>query len=161
MAPELSDEKIVEYDSQGTISLTGVLITAFFVFAGFAFTAIMLVVTSVEPITPLSQVILFIFFISMEGLVLAAWMLFYLNLDISMDSPKPIIPIYPTQWPIINAFSVLSISGISIAITLTFLLRNLVMLFVVSIIAYVVGLIFLSQYWGPVAQKMHKKGILK
>jgi hypothetical protein len=162
VAPELSDEKNIEYDYQSTISLVGILITVCFVFAGFAFTGIILFVTSAEPSTLLSQVILFILYISMALPVWAGLMLHLINLEIAMESHKPIIPIFPNQWPIINAFVIFSIWAIAAAVTLTFLLRNLVILFVVSITAEMVGGIFVTVfYWRPVAQKMRKRGILK
>jgi hypothetical protein len=162
VAPELSDEKNIEYAYQSTIALVGVLITVCFVLAGFAFTGIILFVTSAEPLTLLSQVILFILFLSMEATVFAGLMLHWINLEIAMESPKPIIPIFPNQWPTINAFLIFSVWAIGAVVTLTFLLRNLVILFVVSITAEVVGGIIMNVfYWRPVAQKMRKKGILK
>ena len=162
MAPELSDEKIIEYDYQSTISFVGTLITIYSIFAGFAFTGIILFITSAEPITLLSQVILFILFVAMEALVVATWILHFINLRISIESPKPIIPIYPTQWPTINTLSIFGVWAITIAISLTFLLRHLVILFVLTIIADLAGGIILTVfYWRPVAQEMRKKGILK
>jgi hypothetical protein len=162
VAPELSDKKIIEYDYQSAISLIGILITICFLFAGFAFTVIILFITSAEPITLLSQVIFFILFVAIVAFICAAYLLHFMNLHISMESPKPIIPICPTLWPTINALLFYGSWGTLTAIALTFLLRNLVILFVVSIIAEMVGTIsMIVFYFLPALQKMRKKGILK
>jgi hypothetical protein len=99
---------------------------------GFAFTGIIAFLTSGDSSTLLSQVILFILFMGMNLLLGALFFLLKINILVSMQSYKPIVPNYPSQWRIINTFMTVGNWGITFSVPLMFLSKNLIMLFVLS-----------------------------
>jgi hypothetical protein len=102
---------------------------------GFAFTGIIAFLTAGDPSTLLSQIILFSLFMGMNLLVGAVFNLMNIGILVSMQSKKPIIPIgYPTELSRITAFMTVGNWAITFSVPLMFLSKNLVMLFVLSII---------------------------
>lgn len=159
--PKPSDEKTKEYDYQSSISFLGIIITICVLLGGFAFTGIIAFLTSGDPSTPLSQVILFILYMCMSFFIGAVFVLNNINNLVSMRSPKPIIPVYPTEWRTINTLMTVGSYGIQFAVPLMFLSENLIILFVSSIILTVFWFIIgYLRSWKPVEKELRRKGIL-
>ena len=104
---------------------------------GFAFTGIITFLTYGDPSTLLSQVILFVLFMGMNLLLGALFFLLKINILVSRQSQKPIIPNYPTEWRTINKFMTVGNWGITFTVPLMFLSKNLIILFVLSTIIMV------------------------
>ena len=162
VAPKPSDEKTIEYDYQSSISYIGIIMTICCLMNGFAFTGIIAFLTVGDPSTLLSQGILFILFMGMNFLLGTVFFLLKINVLVSMQSQKPIIPIYPTEWPAINTFLTVGNWIIVFAVPLMFLSKDLIILFVLSMIILVFFFI-----WGylrnfkPIFQELRRKGLLQ
>ena len=157
----MSDEKVIEYDYGSVISFLGNLQSICVLLGGFAFTGITIVLTLGDPITPLSQIILFIMYMGMGMFLGAVYELNNINNLVSMQSPKPIIPIYPARWRTIN--TLMSVGGFAIqfSVNLMFLLKNLIPLFVLSLGITVFWFIWgYLRGWKPVEKELRRKGIL-
>jgi len=124
--------------------------------------ACMHVVTLGEPSTLLSQIILFVLYNGMGMFVGAVFELNNMNNLISLQSPKQIIPIYPVRWRTINILMTLGNFAIQLSITLMFLLKNLIPLFVLS--TGIMIFWFLWGYlrsWKPIEKELRRRGTLK
>ena len=129
----MSEETSIEYDYESSISFLGNLQTICSLFGGFAFTGITLIITLGEPAIPLVQAILFILYMSMGMFTGAVSEVNNMSNLVSLDSRKQIIPIYPARWRTVNILITVGNFAIHFSITLRFLLKNLPILFVVSL----------------------------
>lgn len=157
----MSDEKVIEYDYGSVISFLGNLQSICVLFGGFAFTGITIVLTLGDPSTPLAQIILFVMYMGMGMFIGAVYELNNISNLVSMQSPKPIIPIYPARWRRINLLMSVAGFAIQFSINLMFLLKNLIELFVLS--TCITAFWFIWGYlrgWKPVEKKLRKKGVL-
>lgn len=161
-APQPSDEKTIKYDFQSSISFLGILTTICCLLGGFAFTGIIAFLAFDDASTLLSQVILFALFIVMGMFLGAVFTLNNINNLVSMQSQTPIIPIYPTEWRTINILMAVGSWGIQFVVPLMFLSKNLIVLFVLSMIVTTFWLIigYLGS-WKPIERELRRKGILR
>ena len=155
-----SDEKTIEYDHQSSTSFLGILTTICCLLGGFAFTGIIAFLTSGDPSALLSQVILFTLFMGMGFFIGSVFILNNLNNLVALQSQKPIIPIYPTEWRTINTLVMVGSWCIQFAVPLMFLLNNLIILSVLSMILTVLWFILGTRNWKPVEKELRRKGIL-
>ncbi len=157
----MSDEKVIEYDYGSVISFLGNLQSICVLLGGFAFTGLTIVLTLGAPVTLLSQIILFIMYMGMGMLLGAVYQLNNINNLVAMQSPKPIIPIYPSRWRTINILMSVGGFAIQFAINLMFLLKELIPLFVLSTGVTVFWFVWgYFRGWKPVEEKLRRKGIL-
>lgn len=158
----MSDKKTIEYDHQSSLSFNGNLQTMCTLFGGFAFTGITIILTSGDLSAPLSQFILFMLYMAMGMFIGAVLELNNMNSLVSLHSPKPIIPLYPERWRRINFFITVGNAAILISVALMFLLKNLQILFVLSIGVGVFWFIWnYFRGWKPVEEELRKKGVLR
>jgi len=160
----MSGEKAVEYDYGSCIAFVTGLELACGLMAGFAFTGTVVVLTSLgDPSTFLSQLSLAIMYFAMTMFLQALFELHFLNITTSVQSPKPIIPRSGplAGWTAINRNMFVGSFLVMASIPVMFLLKNLVILFALSICFAVLGnLLFYFRSWIPVRKAMEAKGII-
>ena len=158
----MSDGNSIDYDYESSLSFVGNLQTMCVLFGGFAFTGITIILALGDPSTLLSQSILFMLYMAMGMFIAAVLELNNMNNLVSLHSPKPIIPIYPERWRRINSFITVGNVAILFSVALMFLLKNLQILFLMSI--GVGAFWFIWNYfrgWKPVEEQLRKKGVLR
>jgi hypothetical protein len=159
---EVFEQEKINYDYQSSISFIGIITTICSLFGGFAFTGIIAFLTSGDPTPILSQVTLFILYLTMSFFTNAVFSLNNLNNLVSMQSEKTIIPIYPKIWRNILNYMAIGMTGLEIAVPLMFLSKNLVILFIVSITIMMIMLYkMVVRDWNPIEKELRKRGILQ
>ena len=158
----MSGEKAIEYDYGSCIAFVTGLQLACGLMAGFAFTGTVVVLTSLgDPSTFLSQLSLAIMYSAMIIFLGALFELHFLNITVSIQSPKPIVPYCPARWVTINRYMFTGSFLVTAAVPVMFLLKNLVLLSALSMPAAVLGnLLFYFHSWIPVRRAMEAKGIV-
>ncbi len=154
----MSDEKIIEYDHGSSLSFVNSLETMCGLMVGFVFTGtIMVLSTSGEPFTLLSQVVLLIMSAAMGMFYLALWELHSMNVLTCLHSPKLIIPAYPARWRVVNTVLGLGSFLELLSVNLLFWLKGLTGLFVVSMCFAVSGFIWGFYRLRPVIEKSKQR----
>jgi len=160
----MSGEKAVEYDYGSCIAFVIGLELACGLMAGFAFTGTVVVLTSLgDPSTFLSQLSLVIMYFAVIIFLSALFELHFLNITVSIQSPKPIIPRSGplAGWTVLNRNMFIGSFLVTASIPVMFLLRNLVLLFALSMSAAVLGNVrFYFRRWIPIRRAMEAKGIV-
>lgn len=158
----MSKKKSIEYDHKSSISFLGTMQTICGLMAGFAFTGMIVALTGMgTPSTLISQFVLAILFSAMTIFLIALFELHLLNLLISTHSPKQIIPLYPDRNRRIQNLLIAGVFLVTFSISVMFLLRNLIMLFILSICATILGYIwFYFNRWKPIIEKLKSKKVI-
>ncbi len=152
----MKDKKTIEYDYRGGISYTSSLMNVCALMAGFTFTGIIVVLTSLGDSGALfSQIALAILVVTLGFLFNALWELQYIITLACIHSPKPIIFRDLARWRSIQMYLWLSGFFLMISIPVMFLLKNLTILFIFSLGFLVLGSIRNYFYrWKPVEKEL-------
>ena len=152
----MSEKKPIEYDYGGSISYSGSLMNICALLAGFTFTGIMVVLTSLGDSSALfSQIALAILVVALTSFFAALFELQYLTTLTCIHSPKPIIPRDLARWRTIRIALWLGQLLLIMSITVMFLLKNLIILFIFSLVVLVLGSISSYFYrWKPVEKEL-------
>ncbi|WP_455369679.1 hypothetical protein [[Eubacterium] cellulosolvens] len=136
----MSNKKPIDYDYGGSISYSGSLMNICALLAGFTFTGIMVVLTSLgNPGALFSQITLAILVVALGSFIIALWELQDIITLTCIHSPKPIIYRDAARWRIIGMTLWLSTILLTMSITVMFLLKNLIILFIFSLIVMAAG----------------------
>ena len=136
----MSNKKPIEYDYGGSIEYNGNLMNICALLAGFTFTGIMVVLTSLgDPTALFSQIALAILVVALGSFIIALWGLQDITTLTCIQSPKPILYRDVVRWRIINTTLWLSTVLLTMSISVMFLLKNLIILFIFSIIVMASG----------------------
>ena len=151
-------KKPIEYDYESSISYTSSLMNICALLAGFTFTGIMVVLTSLgDPSTLFSQIALAILVVALGSFIIALWELQDITTLTCIHSPKPIIYREAARWRSIIMILWLSTVLLTMSIAVMFLLKNLIILFVFSLIVMAAGNIWSYFYsWKPVKKELNK-----
>lgn len=103
----MSGEEVIKYDVESSLSFVTSLQTIFGIMAGFVFTGTTVVLSTLgEPVTFLSQLVLFVLFCAMVMFTTAMYELHLVSNLVSWQSPKQIVPLYPARLRIINTLGI-------------------------------------------------------
>lgn len=152
----MSDEKAIEYDFGSSLSFVNSLESICALMAGFVFTGTTVVLsTLVEPVTLLTQAVLFILSAAMGVFTGALWELHNTNILVCLQSPKLIIPNFPAKWRLINTYIFAGSLLEQVSINLLFLLRNMRELFALNTCISVLFFALMYFYsFRPLKEKM-------
>ncbi len=155
-------KKTIEYDHKSSISFLGTMQTICSLMAGFAFTGMIVALTGIGyPSTLISQFVLAILFSAMTIFLIALVELHFLNLLVSIRSPKQIVPLYPNRNRRIESLLFVGIFLVTFSISVMFVLRNLIMLFIFSICATILGYVwFYFKLWKPTRKKLKLEKVI-
>ena len=152
----MEDEKTIEYNYGGSISYTSSLMSICAFMAGFTFTGITVILTSIGDSSALfSQIVLAILVVALSSLFLALWELQYMLTLTCLHSPKPMIFRDLARWRTIRTALWLSGSLLMMSIAVMFLLKNLTILFIFSL--GLLGLGSIRNYfyrWKPIEKEL-------
>ena len=125
-------------------------------FAGFTFTGIMVILTSIGDSSVLfSQIALAILVVALGSFFTALFEIQYITILTSIRSPKPIIYRDEARWRTIRIAIWLGQLLLMMSITVMFLLKNLIILFMFSLVVLVLGSISSYFYrWKPVEKEL-------
>ena len=152
---KLSEKKPIEYDYGGSLSYSGSLMNICALLAGFTFTGTMVVLTSLDSSALFSQIALAILVVALTSFFAALFELQYITILTSIRSPKPIIYRDETRWRTIRIAIWLGQLLLMMSITVMFLLKNLIILFIFSLAVLVLGSISSYFYrWKPVKKEL-------
>jgi len=154
----MSDEKPIEYNHESSLSFINSLESICALMAGFVFTGTTVVLASLaEPITLLTQVVLFILSVAMVVFSFSVWELHLVNILTCLQSPKPIVPNCPERWRVINTLIIIGSFLELFSVNLLFLLKDLRELFVLSM-CFDVPIFALRFYrWRSVKAKLDER----
>jgi hypothetical protein len=154
--------KKTDHDYNSCIQFVIGLQTVSGLMAGFAFTGAIVVLTGLgNPTALLAQIGLMILFIAIVVFLIALFELHLMNIDICVHSPLPIIPSCPRRWITVNRTMFIGSFLVISSIPVMFLLQNLKLLFVFSMLISALGYLHFYYYrWKPVRKKMEAEGIV-
>ena len=152
----MSEKKPIEYDYGGSLSYSGSLKNICALLAGFTFTGIMVVLTSLgDPSALFSQITLAILVVALGSFIIALWELQDITTLTCIHSPKPIIYRDEARWQTILMTVWLGGFFLMMSIAVMFLLKNLIILFIFALAVLVLGSIRNYFYrWKPVTKEL-------
>ena len=154
----MGDEEGIQYDYGSSVSFISALLTVCGLLLGFTFTGTVVVLTRLEdPTAILSQIVLAIMNVAMIIFFVSLWELNLMNFLISSQSQKPIIPLYPARWHFFGKLFYPGCYIFGLSISTMFLLKGLVLLFVLSLCGSTIVMIWMyHNRWKPVEEKIHR-----
>ena len=155
---KLSEKKPIEYDYSGSLSYSGSLMNICALMAGFTFTGIMVVLTSLGDSSALfSQIALAILVVALASFFTALFELQYVGILTSIRSPKLIIYRDEARWQTIRMTTWLGVFLLNMSIAVMFLLKNLIILFIFTLAFLMLGSIRNYFYrWKPVNKMLNE-----
>lgn len=130
----MSDEKTIKYDYQAGFTYYDTLQSFAGLMAGFAFTAIVLILTSgVEISTFATQTTMFYLYCLMQFCFTAVMEVICIQMKVCAHSPKPIFPRMPDRNRWISKLLVIITILFLLSIPMIFLIQGLLLLFAITI----------------------------
>ena len=151
----MSEKKPIEYDYGSSLSYSGSLMNICALLAGFTFTGIMVVLTSLDSSALFSQIALAILVVALASFSTALFELQYITTLTCIHTPKSIIYRDEARWRTIRIALWLGQPLLMMSISVMFLLKNLIILFIFSLVVLVLGSISSYFYrWKPITKEL-------